>query len=388
MNTAAARAVELANKAAVAKGKPVAKAAPALPPTTPVVFSRDGQYEQTIDNLKVREGDSVLVVGLGKAAQSNTTTAFNYGTNIVGASAPKKGGQEFLGKPVYGAVQEAVSALRPRIASVFAPPSAAADSIIECIEAEIPLVVSYAEGVPQYDQLRVQAALRSQNKTRLIGANCPGAIFPHQRIKLGIQPLQVHSPGIVGLISRSGTISYDLAQQTTTLGLGQSAVFGLGGDPFPGTRSWEALKVLLEDPLTKIVCVVGEVGGQMEEEAAAYYASYRANNPNPKPVVGFVAGAATELGKVYGHAGAVWWDTKETTAAKRQALAEAGFIMAPTIGDIGGLIKAEVDRLGLASAAPLSAGNDRFGLSSGQSAKGDAFGIPPSSRPSESRAAL
>jgi len=351
MKAASARAVELANAASAKKGKAPAAKKDALPRASPVVFSRDGQYEQTIDNLKVTQGDPVLVVGLGKAAQSNSTVAYEYGTNIVGASAPKKGGQEFLGKPVFGGVQEAVNNLRPRIASVFAPPSVAADSIIECIEAEIPLVVSYAEGVPQFDQLRVQAALRSQNKTRVIGANCPGAIFPHQRIKLGIQPLRVHSPGIVGLISRSGTISYDLAQQTTTLGLGQSAVFGLGGDPFPGTRSWEALKVLLEDPLTKIVCVVGELGGQMEEEAAAYYASYRANNPNPKPVVGFVAGAAAERGKVYGHAGAVWWETNETTAAKRQALADAGFVMAPTIGDIGDLIKSEVDRLGLAPAA-------------------------------------
>jgi succinyl-CoA synthetase alpha subunit len=350
MKTAAARAVEIANTVSGKAAKAAAKSA-STTASTPVVFSRNGQYEQTIDNLKVKQGDSVLVVGLGKAAQSNSTVAFEYGTNIVGASAPKKGGQEFLGKPVYGGVQEAVNALRPRIASVFAPPVAAADSIIECIEAEIPLVVSYAEGVPQKDQLRVQAALRSQNKTRVIGANCPGAIFPHQRIKLGIQPLRVHSPGMVGLISRSGTISYDLAQQTTTLGLGQSAVFGLGGDPFPGTRSWEALKVLLEDPLTKIVCVVGEVGGQMEEEAAAYYAAYRKATANPKPVVGFVAGAATQRGKVYGHAGAVWWEPNETTASKRQAMADAGFVMAPTIGDIGGLIKSEVDRLGLAPAA-------------------------------------
>lgn len=262
MKTAAARAVELANAKAARKPQP--PAALELPQFKPVQFSRNGQYEETIDNLKVKQGDPVLVVGLGKASMANSTVAYEYGTNVVGACAPKKGGQEFLGKPVFGDVKEAVSALRPRIASVFAPPSAAADSLIECIEAEIPLVVAYAEGVSQHDQLRVQAALRSQNKTRVIGANCPGAIFPHQRIKLGIQPLKVHSPGIVGLISRSGTISYDLAQQTTSLGLGQSAVFGLGGDPFPGTRSWEALKVLLEDPLTKIVCLVGEIGGQSE----------------------------------------------------------------------------------------------------------------------------
>lgn len=350
MKEAANRAVELSLPGAKKRGIKTSPPQPAPPASRPVLFARDGQYERTIPNLKVQKDDPVLVVGLGKASQANSTVASEYGTNIVGASAPRKGGSEFLSKPVFNDVATATRALRPRIASVFAPPAAAADTIIECIAAEVPLIVSYAEGVTQHDQLRVQAALRSQGKSRLIGANCPGAIFPHQRVKLGIQPLRVHAPGIVGLISRSGTISYDLAAQTTALGLGQSAVFGLGGDPFPGTRSWEALKVLLEDPLTKIVCLVGEVGGQMEEEAAAVYADYVSALPAgtvAKPVVGFVAGAATQRGKTYGHAGAVWWDDSETAAAKRKVLANAGFVMAPTIGDIGGLIKDEVDRLEL-----------------------------------------
>ncbi|WOO83131.1 Succinate--CoA ligase [ADP-forming] subunit alpha, mitochondrial [Vanrija pseudolonga] len=373
MKTAAAEAVRLANKAQA--GKP-AKAAPAPAPSTsrnPVVFSQDGQYEQTLRNLVVEKGDTVMVLGMGKAvspgsrlgqtvaqpvrerlvltspqSQANCAVAKEYGTNIIGAVAPNKGGQEFLGTPTFGSVKEGVAALKPRIASVFVPPQAAADSIIECIEAEIPLIVAYAEGVPTHEQLKVQRALRSQSKSRLVGANCPGVIFPHQRVKLGIQPLRVHSPGSIGIVSRSGTVSYELAGATTALGLGQSAVYGLGGDPFPGTRTWEALQLMLEDPYTKVICLVGEIGGQMEEEAAAVYKAYVAGlapGAKPKPVVGFVAGAATQQGLMYGHAGAIWWSPDETANAKRQVLADAGMIMAPTLGDIGGLLKREHDKL-------------------------------------------
>ena len=295
--------------------------------------------------------------------------AQQYGTNIVGACAPGKGGAEFLSRPVYSSLAEANAALRPQVVSVFVPPKAAADAIIECVEQEIPLVVAYAEGVPTSDQLRViilfsrlmmsanekiQAAIRSQGKSRLIGANCPGMILPHSRVKLGIQPLSVHSPGCVGLASRSGTISYELASQTTTLGLGQSVVFGLGGDPFPGTRTWEALSVMLHDPLTRVICLIGEVGGQMEEEAADVYTQYVAKMKREKrereikPVVGFVAGQQTERGKMYGHAGAVWYEDWESAASKKKCWEEAGFKMAPTLGDVGALLKEEAGRVGIA----------------------------------------
>jgi succinyl-CoA synthetase alpha subunit len=177
-------------------------------------------------------------------------------------------------------------------------------------------------------------------------------ILPHSLVKLGIQPLSVHTPGIVGLASRSGTISYELASQTTSLGLGQSVVFGLGGDPFPGTRTWEALHVMLHDPLTKVVCLIGEVGGQMEEEAAELYEEYtremRAKGKEAKPVVGFIAGMQTERGKVYGHAGAVWHDDWESAGSKKRCWEKAGFVMADTLGDVGGLLKREAMRLGLA----------------------------------------
>ncbi|TXT10538.1 hypothetical protein VHUM_02043 [Vanrija humicola] len=349
MKTAAAEAVRLANKAQAGKAGPKTAAAPTPSASrTPVVFSQDGQYEKTLRNLVVEKGDTVMVLGMGKASQANCAIAKEYGTNIIGAVAPNKGGQEFLGTPTFGSVKEGVASLKPRIASVFVPPQAAADSIIECIEAEIPLIVAYAEGVPTHEQLKVQRALRSQSKSRLVGANCPGVIFPHQRVKLGIQPLRVHSPGSIGIFSRSGTVSYELAGATTALGLGQSAVYGLGGDPFPGTRTWEALQLMLDDPYTKVICLVGEIGGQMEEEAAAVYKAYLAGlapSVKAKPVVGFVAGAATQRGLMYGHAGAVWWSQDETADAKRQVLADAGMIMAPTLGDLGGLLKREHDKL-------------------------------------------
>lgn len=348
LRPAAAEAVRLAGGPKPAETGAAAAAAAAA--AVPVTFSRDGQYEQTMRNLIVQKDDPVMVLGMGKASQANNLISKNYGTNIVGAVAPKKGGQEMLGKPVFNTVQEGVAALKPRIATVFVPPVAAADAIIECIEAEIPLVVAYAEGIPTQEQLKVQRVLRSQNKTRVVGANCPGVIFPHERVKLGIQPLYVHSPGCVGIATRSGTISYELAAQTTALGLGQSAVYGLGGDPFPSTRTWEALQLILEDPKAKFGVLVGEVGGQMEEEAAQVYRDYLANlKPGEvaKPIVGFVAGAATERGLMYGHAGAVWWEQSETAVAKRQVWRDAGFVMADTLGDLGPLIKETADKLGL-----------------------------------------
>ncbi|BEI81356.1 hypothetical protein CcaverHIS002_0205160 [Cutaneotrichosporon cavernicola] len=338
LRPAAAEAVRLAGGPKHAESSSAAAAAAA---SVPVTFSRDGQYEQTLRNLTVTKNDPVMVLGAGKASQANNLISKNYGTNIVGTVAPKKGGQEMVGKPVFNTVKEGVAALKPRIASVFVPPFAAADAIIECIEAEIPLVVAYAEGIPTQEQLKVQRALRSQNKTRVVGANCPGVIFPHERIKLGIQPLQVHSPGCVGIATRSGTISYELAAQTTALGLGQSAVYGLGGDPFPSTRTWEALQLILDDPKAKFGVLVGEVGGQMEEEAAQVLGEVA------KPIVGFVAGAATERGLMYGHAGAVWWNQNETAVAKRQVWKDAGFIMADTLGDLGPLIKETADKMGL-----------------------------------------
>ena len=174
-------------------------------------------------------------------------------------------------------------------------------------------------------------------------------ILPHSLVKLGIQPLSVHSPGCVGLASRSGTISYELAAQTTALGLGQSVVFGLGGDPFPGTRTWEALSMMLKDPKTKVVCLIGANRGQMEEESAAVYvednAPLSALGKQPKPVVGFIAGRQTERGKMYGHAGAVWHEDYESAASKKQCWLDAGFAIAPTLGDVGELLQVEAARL-------------------------------------------
>jgi len=307
-----------------------------------------GAYESTLHNILAPDNARVLVMGTGKASQFHNAVAQKFGTNIVGAVAPGKGGHEFLGKPVYGSLREGVEETQPYAIEVFVPPRSAADAIIDCVENETPLIVSLAEGIPTHDQLRVQSALRSQPKSRLMGANCPGMIIPSKKLKLGIQPLHVHSPGRVGLASRSGTISYELAAQTTALGLGQSIVCGLGGDMFPGTRTWEALQLMLDDDRTEVICLVGEIGGQMEEEAAAIYTQYLSSlssTQRPKPVVGFIAGQATRRGLTYGHAGAIWWDEDESAARKKEVWEKAGFRMARTIGDIGGLIKEECDKL-------------------------------------------
>lgn len=316
--------------------------------STPVLFQRHGQYESTARNLLAPPNARVLVMGTGKASQFHNAVALNFGTNIVGAVSPGKDGQTFLSKPVYGSLAKGVAESSPYAVSVFVPPHAAASAIMECIEAEVPLIVSVAEGIPTHDQLKIQAMLRQQGKSRLLGPNCPGMIIPGIKLKLGIQPLSVHSPGRIGLVSRSGTISYELAAKTSELGYGQSFVFGLGGDPFPGTRTWEALDLMLYDDTTEVICVVGEIGGQMEEEAAEVYKSYLANiapGQIPKPVVGFIAGQSAAHGVMHGHAGAIWWEEAEKATSKIKVWEQAGFVVAKTIGDIGALIKAEVDKI-------------------------------------------
>jgi len=310
-------------------------------------FNPSSSYESTISNVDVKLNTPVLTMGTGKASQFHNKISQEFGTNIVGAVAPGRGGSTFLDRPVYGKVTEAVSELNPFAVSVFVPPQAAADAIIECIEAEVPLVVSVAEGIPTHDQLKVQSVLRSQWKSRLVGANSPGLIIPSAKFKLGIQPLSVHSPGRVGIASRSGTLSYELASQTTALGLGQSIVFGLGGDPFPGTTTCEALEWMLNDPATEIICIVGEIGGQMEEEAAAAVARYRSDPRNKpfKPMIGFIAGQLAERGRLHGHAGAIWYEDSESAANKIAMWRKAGITVADRLGDIGRLIKEAADEI-------------------------------------------
>lgn len=255
----------------------------------------------------------------------------DFGTNIVGGTSPGKGGREHLGKPVYNTVREAVRDLKPHVSSVFVPAILAADAIIEAIEAEVPLIVAYAEGVPTHDQLRIRDALQSQSRSRLVGANCPGMSAVVSKCKLGISPVNGLLPGKVGVAARSGTLSYEASQQLKDVGLGQSYVFGLGGDPFPGTRTAEALEFMLSDDSTEGIVLIGEIGGTMEEEVADLLSRTKTS----KPIVGYIAGQSIPQSRTFGHAGALWEDGLLGAKDKIALWERAGIRMAPTPGDIG-----------------------------------------------------
>lgn len=280
-------------------------------------------------SVLVNKDSKIIIQGFtGSEGTFHAEQMIDYGTDVVGGVTPGKGGQTHLGKPVFNTVKEAVDKVGADVSVIFVPPAFAADAIMEAADAGIKVIITITEGIPTKDMIMVKQYLDNRD-VRMVGPNCPGVITPDEA-KVGIMPGFIHRKGTIGIVSRSGTLTYEAVDQITKAGLGQSTCIGIGGDPIIGTTTLEAVRLLMEDPETEGIIMIGEIGGSMESEAARWV-----KDNATKPVVGFIAGQTAPPGRRMGHAGAIIGGADDTAAAKMKIMKECGVHVVESPADIG-----------------------------------------------------